>query len=195
MVNCAVNLNVIYECVSVTDMANHRIIEYSFECMQKYKIIFKQRSVKYYFFIKYWWDSWNVLGFEIWYSHNRNTLWCFWIDIPEARRTDNVLCGVPKRSDDTQEHWWGTGGTCVAYILTTPFYLNIIELDTLVLNIFCNKTVNPKATFLLKKIKKKCGWILQSKYMCFSISAGFEYVLVTEGKFAVNTCQRRKNTV
>lgn len=30
LVSCAANLNVTYECVTVTEMPNHRIIEYSF---------------------------------------------------------------------------------------------------------------------------------------------------------------------
>lgn len=31
--------------------------------------------------------------------------------------------------------------------------------------------------------------------MCFNVRAGFEFVLVLDGKFAVSTCQRRKNKV
>lgn len=40
--------------------------------------------------------------------------------------------------------------------------------------------------------KKKCGRMLLSKYICFSIRAGFEFVLVLDMKLAFSTCQREK---
>lgn len=82
---------------------------------------------------------------------------------PQQQHTMVVLDWHPWSQENRPYPLWGSKkvrwyigtlrGTCAAHILTTPFCLDVSEFDTLnVLNVFCKKTVNPKAKFLFKKI-------------------------------------------
>lgn len=63
----------------------------------------------------------------------------------------------------------------VTYRSIIPFYLNVFEFAYLVFNILYDELVNPKVKFLLKK--EKCGQVLHSQYLCFSMTAGFILIL------------------